>query len=35
LDKDGRNTLPQRKRELLPGETFRQRIDMPLWQVRV
>lgn len=35
LDEEGRATLPQRKRELLPGETFRQRIDMPLWQVRV
>jgi len=30
-----RNVLPIRKGELLPGETFRQRIDIPMWQVKV
>ncbi len=32
---DEKKVLPQRKTELLPGETFRQRLDMPMWQVKV
>jgi DNA polymerase IV len=30
-----RNTLPQRKADLLSGETFRQHLQIPLWQVKV
>lgn len=35
FETDGRRALPERKTELLPGETFRQRIHLPLWQVKV
>ncbi|MBU1863303.1 MAG: DNA polymerase IV [Candidatus Omnitrophica bacterium] len=32
---EGRCALPKRKTDLLGGETFRKRISMPLWQIRV
>lgn len=35
LETNLRNILPQRKAELLPGETFRQRLHIPMWQVKV
>ena len=35
LETNERNVLPERKVELLPGETFRQRVDVPLWQIMV
>ena len=35
LEANPRNILPQRKVELLSGETFRQRLNIPLWQVSV
>lgn len=31
----GRNVFPQRKVELLPGETFRQRLNIPIWQIKI
>ena len=31
----GRGDLPERKTQLLPGETYRQRLGIPLWCVRV
>ena len=31
----GRGDLPERKTQLLPGETYRQRLGIPLWRVRV
>ncbi len=30
-----RNVFPQRKTELLPGETFRQRLNLPVWNIKV
>ena len=35
LEKNERNVLPERKSELLPGETFRQRVNIPMWRVNV
>ena len=35
LDQNERSVLPERKTELLAGETFRQRVDIPMWQVRI
>jgi len=32
---DEKKVLPQRKTELLPGETYRQRLDIPMWQVKI
>ena len=32
---DGRHALPERRTDLLLGETFRQRVNLPLWQVKV
>ncbi len=32
---DAKKVLPQRKTELLPGETYRQRLDMPMLQVKI
>ncbi len=31
----GRGDLPERKLQLLPGETFRQRLGIPVWAVRI
>ncbi len=31
----GRGDLPERKTQLLPGETYRQRLGIPLWRVLV
>ncbi len=31
----GRGDLPERKMQLLPGETYRQRLGIPLWRVQV
>ena len=31
----GRGDLPERKTELLKGETFRQRLGIPVWRVCV
>jgi len=30
-----RGDFPQRKRELLRGETFRQRLNIPIWQLKI
>ena len=35
FETNDRNILPQRKVDLLPGETFRQRVNLPMWQVKV
>jgi DNA polymerase IV len=35
LTSDSRKALPVRKSALLPGETFRQRLNLPMWQIKV
>lgn len=35
LEQNERNVLPERKSELLPGETYRRRVSIPMWQVRI
>ncbi len=35
LEVNPRKFLPQRKTELFPGESLRQRINIPVWQVKV
>jgi DNA polymerase-4 len=32
---EGRHALAARKTDLLPGETFRQRLQMPVWKIKV
>nr|AFD03218.1 amino acid-binding ACT domain protein [uncultured bacterium W4-21b] len=32
---ESRNILPQRKEDLLPGESFRRRVNIPLWQLNI
>lgn len=32
---EGRHALAARKTDLLPGETFRRRLHMPLWKIRI
>lgn len=35
FETDEKELLPARKIELLPGESFRQRLALPLWQVKI
>jgi DNA polymerase-4/DNA polymerase V len=35
VQNEGRHAVPERKKKLLPGETARQRLNIPLWQIKV
>ncbi|MBN1493967.1 MAG: DNA polymerase IV [Candidatus Omnitrophica bacterium] len=34
-DLGGRHAVPERKQKLLPGETARQHLNVPLWQIKI